>query len=94
MEASDVNLSTTTAFLVMGLPVAVGIIAQAARGRFGFGWALISLLTELLAILSVYAILPDRMLRSHGEGPVVLVVLLSFIIILAVIGTLPHRTER
>jgi len=87
-----VSLSTTTTFLMMGLPMVVGIVAQAARGRYGFGWALISLLTELVAILSIYVILPRAMLESHGEGPVVLAVLLSFIIVLAVIGTLPHRT--
>jgi hypothetical protein len=80
-----------TVVLLVALPAIVGIIVRADKGRGGFAWALVALLFEVSLILLAYGGLPLATIRSHGDGALVLAALVGFIVMLAVVATLPHR---
>src|SRR5262249_40137083 len=86
-------IDLATMILLLGLPTIVGIIAEVEKGRRGLAWAVIGLSVEALLVLLALAGTPFDMANSHGNGTLALAALCGFIVMLGVVGSLPHRSE-
>ena len=86
-------IDLATMILLLALPTIVGIIAEVEKGRRGLPWTLAALLLEALLIHLALGGTPFDMANSHGNGALALAALCGFIVMLGVVGSLPHRSE-